>query len=135
MTGLHEGAGIVAPVRLVKIGSQKMAGIILQQGIHPNRVLTGQMVETTAQVLPEKVNNTDGHRMRIFRMLVQCCAADARPFSVPIDFGKKAPDFKDMTWVKVTGKVSYKKEGDQTVPLIEVSKVEETTAPDNAMIY
>ncbi|MBE7498563.1 MAG: hypothetical protein HS117_26795 [Verrucomicrobiaceae bacterium] len=99
------------------------------------KVLTGQMVETTAQVLPEKVNNPDGHRMRIFRMLVQCCAADARPFSVPIDFGKKAPDFKDMTWVKVTGKVSYKKEGDQTVPLIEVSKVEETTAPDNAMIY
>jgi uncharacterized membrane protein YcgQ (UPF0703/DUF1980 family) len=99
------------------------------------RVLTGQMIETTAQVLPEKVNNVDGHRMRIFRMLVQCCAADARPFSVPIDFGKKAPGFKDMTWVKVTGKVSYKKEGDQTVPLIEVSKVEETTAPDNAMIY
>jgi hypothetical protein len=99
------------------------------------KVLTGQMVETTAQVLPEKVNNADGHRMRIFRMLVQCCAADARPFSVPIDFGKKAPDFKDMTWVKVTGKVSYKKEGDQTVPLIEVTKVEETTAPDNAMIY
>lgn len=99
------------------------------------KVLTGQMVETTAQVLPEKVNNTEGHRMRIFRMLVQCCAADARPFSVPIDFGKKAPEFKDMTWVKVTGKVSYKKEGDQTVPLIEVSKVEETTAPDNAMIY
>ncbi|MBL9129737.1 MAG: DUF1980 domain-containing protein [Verrucomicrobiaceae bacterium] len=99
------------------------------------KVLTGQMVETTAQILPEKVNNADGHRMRIFRMLVQCCAADARPFSVPIDFGKKAPDFKDMTWVKVTGKVSYKKEGDQTVPLLEVSKVEETTAPDNAMIY
>jgi len=99
------------------------------------KVLTGQMVETTAQVLPEKVNNPEGHRLRIFRMLVQCCAADARPFSVPIDFGKKAPEYKDMTWIKVTGKVSYKKEGDQTVPLIEVSKVEETTAPDNAMIY
>jgi len=97
--------------------------------------LTGQMIETTAQVLPEKVNNADGHRMRIFRMLVQCCAADARPFSVPIDFGKRAPSFKDMTWVKVTGKVSYKKEGEQTVPLIEVSKVEETTAQDSAMIY
>ena len=40
-----------------------------------------------------------------------------------------------MTWIKVVGKVSYKKEGDQTVPLIEVIKVEETTEPDNAMIY
>ncbi len=99
------------------------------------RVLTGQMVETTAQVLPEKVNNAEGHRLRIFRMLVQCCAADARPFSVPVDFGKKAPEFKDMTWVKVVGKMTYKKEGDQTVPVIEDAKVEETTAPDNAMIY
>jgi hypothetical protein len=99
------------------------------------KVLGGQMVETIAQILPEKVNNADGHRMRIFRMLVQCCAADARPYSVPVDFGKKAPEIKDMTWVKVVGKMSYKKEGNQTVPIIEATKVEETTAPDNAMIY
>ncbi|WP_395745693.1 hypothetical protein [Prosthecobacter sp.] len=99
------------------------------------KVLTGQMVETVAQILPEKVNNADGHRLRIFRMLVQCCAADARPYSVPVDFGKKAPEFKDMTWVKVVGKMDYKKEGNQTVPIIEATKVEETTAPDNAMIY
>lgn len=99
------------------------------------KVLGGQMVETVAQILPEKVNNADGHRLRIFRMLVQCCAADARPYSVPVDFGKKAPEFKEMTWVKVVGKMGYKKEGDQTVPIIEATKVEETTAPDNAMIY
>jgi len=103
--------------------------------VEVQKVLTGQMVETVAQVLPEKVNNADGHRLRIFRMLVQCCAADARPYSVPVDFGKKAPDFKDMTWVKVVGKMGYKKEGTQTVPIIEATKVEETTAPDNAMIY
>lgn len=103
--------------------------------VEVQKVLTGQMVETVAQVLPEKVNNDDGHRVRIFRMLVQCCAADARPYSVPVDFGKKAPEFKDSTWIKVVGKMSYKKEGDQTVPIIEATKVEETTAPDNAMIY
>lgn len=103
--------------------------------VEVQKVLTGQMVETVAQVLPEKVNNADGNRVRIFRMLVQCCAADARPYSVPVDFGKKAPEFKDMTWVKVVGKMNYKKEGDQTVPIIEATKVEETTAPENAMIY
>jgi hypothetical protein len=103
--------------------------------VEVQRVLTGQSVETIAQILPEKVNNPDGHRLRIFRMLVQCCAADARPYSVPVDFGKKAPEYKDMTWVKVVGKMSYKKEGDQTVPIIEATKVEETTAPENAMIY
>lgn len=99
------------------------------------KVITGQPVETVAQVLPEKVNNDSGHRLRIFRMLIQCCAADARPYSVPVDFGKKAPEFKDMTWVKVTGKMSYKKEGDQIVPIIEATGMEETTAPENSMIY
>jgi len=99
------------------------------------KAITGQPVETIAQVLPEKVNNADGHRLRVFRMLVQCCAADARPYSVPVDFGKKAPEFKDMTWIKVVGKMSYKKEGGQTVPVIEATKVEETTAPADAMIY
>ncbi|MCX6853443.1 MAG: hypothetical protein NTV80_00900 [Verrucomicrobia bacterium] len=99
------------------------------------KAITGQPVETTAQILPEKVNNADGHRLRVFRMLVQCCAADARPYSVPVDFGKKAPEFKDMTWVKVIGTMSYKKEGDQMVPIIEATKIEETTAPADAMIY
>ncbi len=98
-------------------------------------VITGQMVETTAQVLPEKVNNEDGRRLRIFRMLVQCCAADARPYSIPILFSETAPTFKDMTWVKVAGKMSYQQEGGQTVPMIEVTTIEETTAPDNATIY
>lgn len=99
------------------------------------KVITGQAVETVAQVLPEKVNNENGHRLRVFRLMVQCCAADARPYSVPVDFGKKAPDFKEMTWVKVVGKMGYKKEGDQTVPIIEATKIEETPAPADAMIY
>lgn len=97
-------------------------------------VLAGQMVETTAQVLPEK-NDTTGKRLRIFRLQVQCCAADARPYSVPVEFADKAPTLKDMTWVKVIGKMAYKQEGGQTVPMIEVSSIAETTSPDNSMLY
>ncbi|HCN76806.1 MAG TPA: hypothetical protein DIT13_06380 [Verrucomicrobiales bacterium] len=103
--------------------------------IEVQTVLTGQPVETIAQVLPEKVKNDDGRRLRIFRMLVQCCAADARPYSVPVEFEQKAPDFKDMTWVKVTGIVSYEKDGSQTVPVLKATSIEETTAPENTMIY
>lgn len=98
-------------------------------------VIQGQGIETVAQVLPEKVNNENGHRLRVFRLMVQCCAADARPYSIPVDFGKKAPEFKEMSWVKVVGKMTYKKEGDQTVPVIEATSIEETAAPADAMIY
>ncbi len=103
--------------------------------IEVQSVLAGQSVETIAQVLPEKVNNADGRRLRIFRMLVQCCAADARPYSIPVEFADKAPTYKDMTWIKIVGKMAYEKEGDQTVPVLKAEKVEETTEPENTMIY
>ena len=98
-------------------------------------VLAGQSVETIAQVLPEKLNNPEGKRVRIFRLLIQCCAADARPFSIPVEFEDKAPEFKEMTWVKVTGKMSYKSEGGQTVPVLIATGMAETAEPDNKMIY
>ncbi len=106
-------------------------------------VLAGQPVETTAQVLPEKMpdpENPDKQinhptRLRIFRMLVQCCAADARPFSIPAEFEKKAPEFKGMTWVKVTGTMTYKSEGGQTVPVLLVTSMTESAEPDNKMMY
>ena len=97
-------------------------------------VLTGQPVETTAQVIPEK-GNTDGKRVRIFRLLIQCCAADARPYSVPVEFEKEAPKFKEMSWVKVVGKMTYRQENGQTVPVLLASKMTETAEPDNKMVY
>ncbi|MDB6072961.1 MAG: hypothetical protein JWO89_601 [Verrucomicrobiaceae bacterium] len=98
-------------------------------------VLAGQSVETTAQVLPEKVNNAEGKRLRVFRLLVQCCASDARPYSVPVEFVEKAPTLKEMSWIKVVGKMAYRTEGGQIVPVIEATSVKETTAPENSMLY
>ena len=98
-------------------------------------VLAGQPIETIAQVLPEKVHNENGTRLRIFRLSVQCCAADARPYSIPVEFGKEPPKFKDMSWVKVTGKMSYIKEGEQIVPVLEATAMTEAAEPDNKMVY
>ncbi len=98
-------------------------------------VLEGQLVETIAQVLPEKVNNPNGTRLRIFRLLIQCCAADARPLSIPVEFGKTPPKFKDMTWVKVVGKISFKNENKQVVPLIEATSMIETAEPDSKAVF
>lgn len=98
-------------------------------------VLEGQPVETIAQVLPEKVNNPNGTRLRIFRVLVQCCAADGRPLSFPVEFGKEPPKFKDMTWVKVIGRMSFKKENDQIVPVLEATSMTETAEPDSRTIF
>jgi uncharacterized membrane protein YcgQ (UPF0703/DUF1980 family) len=98
-------------------------------------VLNGQPVETIAQVLPEKVNNEKGTRLRIFRLLVQCCAADARPYSIPVEFGKTAPQVKEMSWVKIVGKMTFKEEGGQTVPVLEATSLTEAAEPADKMIY
>lgn len=98
-------------------------------------VLDGQPVETIAQVLPEKVNNPNGTRVRIFKMLIQCCAADARPYSIPVEFGKEPPKFKDMSWVKVVGKITFTQENNQTVPLLQATAMTEAAAPDSKMTY
>ncbi len=42
---------------------------------------------------------------------------------------------KDMTWVKVVGKMSFQQEGGQTVPVLEATSMVETAAPENTMIY
>jgi hypothetical protein len=97
--------------------------------------LNGQPIITTAQVLPEKVNNEAGNRMRIFRLMVQCCAADAKPYSVPIEFAEKAPDLPDMSWVEIRGTMDYRQENNQTVPLLKVTAWKEAPSPKDTMLY
>ena len=99
------------------------------------RVLEGLAVETVAQVMPEKVNNDDGHRLRVFRLFIECCAADARPLSIPIDFGEPAPEYQEMGWVKVVGKMKYVDEDGITVPLLTVDAMNTVEPPEDAFMY
>jgi hypothetical protein len=99
-------------------------------------VLTGQPVETVAQILPEKGEfNPGGKRARIFRMMVQCCAADARPYSIPVEFAGPPPAFKDMSWVKITGKMDYESQNGQVVPVIKAEAMSEAAEPSDQMVY
>jgi hypothetical protein len=99
-------------------------------------VLDGQKVETVARVLPEKADNADGHKVRLFALVVSCCAADAQPVTIAADFGKKAPAFKDMTWVKVHGIMRYKTaDNDRLIPLIEATEMVETESQDGKSLF
>lgn len=98
-------------------------------------VLEGLSVETTGQILPEKVNNPRGTRLRIMRLYVQCCAADASPMAFAVEFGKTPPEVKERSWVKVTGKMSYVFEGGVTVPVLKAEKFEETEPLEEGMAY
>ena len=44
LTGLHERTCIVSPIGPVKVGRQKIAGVIFQKRVDADRVLASQMV-------------------------------------------------------------------------------------------
>lgn len=99
-------------------------------------VLDGQKVETIARVVPEKVENADGHKVRLFALVISCCAADAQPITIAADFGTKAPVFKDMTWVKVRGIMRYKPaDNDRLTPVLEATEMVETESQDGKSLF
>jgi hypothetical protein len=99
-------------------------------------VLDGQKVETIGRVLPEKTDNADGHKVRLFALVISCCAADAQPITIPIQFADKAPSFKDMTWVKVHGVMRYKvADNDRLMPVLEATQMVETESQDGKSLF
>lgn len=97
-------------------------------------VLAGQPIETTGQVAPEiDANDPDGTRLRLYRLFVSCCLADARPIGFSADFGKAPPQFPDDTWVKIVGKMAYPEREGRRVPILEVDTVEAIPEPEDMM--
>jgi len=97
-------------------------------------VLAGQGVETIGQVMAEIVND-NGKRLRVFRVFMECCAADSRPLAIPVEFANGLPKYKEMGWYKITGKMSYREERGLTIPLLEAETFEPTEEPENAIMY
>lgn len=95
----------------------------------------GKQVEVIGQVVHRKEAEHEKGPFQVIRFLMSCCAADARPVAVLVDYSKKEPDFKSMTWVKVTGKVEFKKAGSTTYPVITPTVVKETDAPADMYLY
>ena len=105
------------------------------------RVLEGLPVETIAQVMPiskdvQEMNpEAATRRLRLFRMFIECCAADMRPLPVTIEFKDGIPEYEEMGWVKVVGKVRYEHVDGVTAPIIDVITMEPTAEPMDMMVY
>ena len=107
------------------------------------KVLEGQPVETVGQVLPEIGYNPGGKRVRVFTLMVTCCRADAQPVSIPLEFAGTAPvvndeetaEFKEMSWIKVSGTMRYPIEDGRTQAVIEVKEMTPTEEPVNEIMF
>lgn len=98
-------------------------------------VMEGIPVETTAQLMDETLNNPNKTRLKAFRLFIECCAADARPLSIPVDFGQAPPEYTEMGWYKLYGKLHYASENGEIIPLIQIEKIESTSEPTDGLLF
>lgn len=97
-------------------------------------VLQGQPIETTGQVAPEIAeNDPQGTRLRLYRLFISCCLADARPIGFSADFGQTPPQFAEDTWVKIVGSMQYPEKDGRRIPVLTVDEIEAIPEPEDQM--
>jgi uncharacterized repeat protein (TIGR03943 family) len=91
--------------------------------------LAGRTVRLTGFIIP----GAGGHPY-LARMIVACCAADARPVKVGLT-GEVPVGLKQEQWVQVTGtwldQADHDAVNNELIPYVAVSSLEEIAAPDN----
>jgi uncharacterized repeat protein (TIGR03943 family) len=94
------------------------------------KMFEGKTIEVIGQYLP----GSDTRQFKLVRMFIVCCAADARPIAVPVDFSVPA-GVAEMSWVKVVGKATYAKNGNRAHVILKADTVQTTDPPAEAMLY
>lgn len=92
-----------------------------------NIELIGQMVTQTPGALPGEFS--------LVRLLMVCCAADARPMGVWVHSPKGTAGFHEMDWVQVTGRPTFPVREGRRVVVIEAGHMAPTGPPDEVFIF
>lgn len=94
------------------------------------KVMTGQGVETIGQVVHDPAAGGDPRKLRVFVLQVSCCAADARPFSIPVEItGPNVPQVQDMGWYRIAGKLDYIQERGVMTALLKAEDIQPAVRP------
>ncbi len=95
-------------------------------------VVATQTIETVGQAIRDKDNPK---RFRLFRLMVTCCSADARPISVPVEFEGAMPEWREMAWYKVIGTVEYREENGAQTAVFKAKELRPDKAPRNQLMF
>lgn len=94
----------------------------------------GKQVELIGQFVPLTTGNPKGDRFQVIRLFITCCAADAKPVGVTVQYDKPLK-VSEMGWVKITGTPTFPMEGGRRTAVLVAKKVEECPAPDEPFVY
>jgi len=96
--------------------------------------LENKKVELIGQFLPARSNNAHGDRFDLVRMVMSCCAADARPVATMVQ-GHVPDKAAEMSWVKVVGRATFPLEGGRRIPVVVAESVTPCDPPEETFIY
>ncbi len=94
----------------------------------------GKQVEMIGQFVPLTTGNPKGDRFQAIRLFITCCAADAKPVGVTVQYDKPL-HVSEMGWVKITGTPTFPMEGGRRTAVLVANKVEECPAPNEPFVY
>lgn len=92
-------------------------------------IFDGLPVELEGRVAPEKINNEAGNRMRIFRSIITCCAADLQIVGVSMEFPEGTTRPKPEDWVKAGGILTFETVNGSVLPLLKIREVTPAEEP------
>lgn len=92
-------------------------------------LIGGLKVETEGRIVPEKVNNESGTRMRLYRMFMTCCVADSRAIPIVLEFGSEPPLLPENGWVKVAGTMTFPEENGTLRAVLVVERATAAEVP------
>ena len=90
-----------------------------------------QRVSVIGQYVPPRDGRTN---FDLVRMMMVCCAADARPIGVGVETGQRH-DLPRMGWIRVTGTARFVEEGGFRQPRLIAEKIEEVPVPRETILY
>jgi hypothetical protein len=92
------------------------------------KIMVGQTVETVGQMVKDEIN-AGPDRARLFTLQMTCCAADARPYSIPLVLTGSDQTFREMGWYKIVGSIEYVEERGLNTAQLKVTRVTPTVRP------
>jgi uncharacterized repeat protein (TIGR03943 family) len=98
------------------------------------RILEQERVEMIGQVVVQTPGAT-AERFSLVRLLMVCCAADARPLGIWVERQGGASGFEEMDWVKVVARPTFPVLQGHRVPVLQILHIEPASPPEDIFLF
>jgi hypothetical protein len=93
------------------------------------KVIESVRIETVGQIVRDPADPTC---WRLSRLIITCCAADARAVSVSVAFDGDPSQWQQLGWYRAVGQVAVDRSG---LPVLKVESMSPAEPPRNLMVY